>query len=138
MKRDAAAACIVLNENGEILIIYRRSKWDLPKGHLEKGETFENCALREVKEETGLQNLSITRFIGATEYEYYDNVLKADAIKETHWFEMRAYGNEPLKAQAEESIEWIRWVRKADLIHYLRNSYQNIIDIFQQAGLIPC
>jgi 8-oxo-dGTP pyrophosphatase MutT (NUDIX family) len=136
MKRVSAAGGIVLNERGEILIIFRRSKWDLPKGHLEKGETFEQCALREVKEETGLQNLSVVRFIGTTEHEYYDNFVNADVIKETQWFEMSASGNEPLKAQAEESIEWIRWIRKDELIHYLNNSYRNIIDIFKLAGLV--
>jgi 8-oxo-dGTP pyrophosphatase MutT (NUDIX family) len=136
MKRVLAAGGIVLNERDEILVIYRRSKWDLPKGHLDKNETFEGCAIREVREETGLRNLSIVKFIGNTEHEYYDNMLKAEVIKETQWFEMRAFGNEPFKPQAEEGIEWIRWIRKEELANYLTNSYRNIIEIFKQAGLV--
>jgi 8-oxo-dGTP pyrophosphatase MutT (NUDIX family) len=49
-----AGGGIVVNEQNEVLLIYRRGKWDLPKGKLDDGETIEECALREVKEETGL------------------------------------------------------------------------------------
>ena len=51
-----AAGGVVQNTNDEILMIFRRGKWDLPKGKLDEGETLEQCALREVKEETGLKN----------------------------------------------------------------------------------
>ena len=44
-------------------MIFRRGKWDLPKGKLDEGETIENCAKREVEEETGLHNLEIIRAI---------------------------------------------------------------------------
>ncbi len=43
----------------EILMIFRRGKWDLPKGKLDKGESLEACALREVEEETGLKKNKI-------------------------------------------------------------------------------
>ncbi len=136
MKKIPAAGGIVINELDQILIICRRSKWDLPKGHVDPGETFESCALREVKEETGLKNVSIVRFIGASEHEYFDSRLKEEVIKETWWFEMRASAKEPLQPQLEESIEWILWVSRDELPHYLRNSYSNVIDIIKQAGLI--
>ncbi|HTQ63154.1 MAG TPA: NUDIX domain-containing protein [Puia sp.] len=136
MKRVPAAGGIVINERNEILILFRRSKWELPKGHLEKGESFEDCALREVKEETGLKNLAIVKYIGITEHEYYDNKLKSEAIKETRWFEMKTWGDCSLHPQAEESIELIRWVVKDELMSFLRNSYTNIVYIFHQAGLI--
>ena len=45
------------NESGEFLIIKRNGVWDLPKGKLEKGEDFETAALREVEEETGLEEM---------------------------------------------------------------------------------
>jgi ADP-ribose pyrophosphatase YjhB (NUDIX family) len=136
MKNVPAAGGIVLNEDGEILLLFRRSKWDLPKGHVQPGEPFEDCALREVSEETGLKDLAIVRFIGTTRHRYFDPMLKTEVEKETQWFEMRASKKEPLHAQVEESIEWIRWVTRQELPDYLRNSYQNIIEIFQQAGLM--
>ena len=57
-----AGGGIVKNINDETLFIYRRNKWDLPKGKMDKGETIDQTALREVKEETGIKNLSIIDF----------------------------------------------------------------------------
>src|SRR3982751_3416807 len=50
-----AGGGLVVNEENKILMIFRRGKWDLPKGKLDKGETLEQCAVREVEEETGLK-----------------------------------------------------------------------------------
>ena len=136
MKKVLAAGGIVINEKNEMLFIYRHSKWDLPKGHVEKGESFEDCALREVKEETGISNLYINRHIGFTEHEYFDSYLNTDAIKETHWFEMRTEKEESLHPQSEEGIEWLRWIPNEDVSSFLKNSYKNIIDIVQKSGLI--
>jgi 8-oxo-dGTP pyrophosphatase MutT (NUDIX family) len=136
MKTVAAAGGIVLNEKNEILLMYRRSKWDLPEGHLDKNETFEECALREVKEETGLKKLSLVKYTGTTTHQYFDNSLGLEAIKETRWFEMKTLSTERLSGQAEESIEWIKWVSKDELAHYLKNSYPNIIEILRYAELL--
>lgn len=136
MKRVQAAGGLVLNQFGELLLICRRSKWDLPKGHREKHESLEACALREVKEETGLKIIQLIKYIGKTEYDYYDNQLRENAIKETFWYEMLADKHESFDPQLQESIEWVRWVEKQELIHYLRNSYPNIVAIIHEAGLI--
>lgn len=50
------AGCVILNEKGEVLLIgnLEGDKWAFPKGHAEEGETMEQVALREIKEETGL------------------------------------------------------------------------------------
>lgn len=136
MKKVLAAGGIVLNEKNEILLIYRHSKWDLPKGHVEKGESFEHCALREVKEETGIRNIHISRFIGTTEHEYFDNYLHEDAVKETYWFEMITDKNQSFHPQLEEDIEWIRWIPSKDVLSFLKDSYRNIIDIVQKSGLL--
>jgi len=54
-----AAGGWVVNEKDEILFIFRRGKWDLPKGKLDNGEKLEECAQREVREETGLQHIKL-------------------------------------------------------------------------------
>ena len=54
-----AAGGVVTNDREELLLIFRRGKWDLPKGKLDPGETLEACALRETSEETGLQHLQL-------------------------------------------------------------------------------
>src|SRR5580692_2838451 len=54
-----AAGGLIQNEKKELLFIFRRDKWDLPKGKLDKGETLEQCAIREVAEETGLKDVRL-------------------------------------------------------------------------------
>ena len=136
MKKVLAAGGVVVNEKNEMLFIYRHSKWDLPKGHVEIGESFEDCALREVKEETGISNLQINKYIGSTEHEYFDSFSGADVIKETHWFEMRSGSEESLLPQEAEGIEWIRWIAKENVSLFLKNSFKNIIGIVQKSGLV--
>jgi 8-oxo-dGTP pyrophosphatase MutT (NUDIX family) len=68
---QAAGGLIVRRENGalEIVVVHRpaHQDWSFPKGKLEQGETFEEAALREVREETGMA-CRLVRFIGHTEY----------------------------------------------------------------------
>jgi ADP-ribose pyrophosphatase YjhB (NUDIX family) len=136
MKRIFAGGGIVLNQHGELLMIFRRTKWDLPKGHYEWEEDLEECAIREVKEETGLKNVRLVRFVGVTKHYYFDDLLETDAVKETHWFEMRGDKNDQLIGQLAESIEWVVWVPPAELDRFLRNSYHNIREILVKAGLV--
>src|SRR5690606_12255253 len=67
-----AAGGLVLNEKGEALLIFRRGKWDLPKGKLDPGEDLATCALREVKEETGLESVEIVEPLLITWHTYYE------------------------------------------------------------------
>ena len=61
-----ASGGIVSNEKSKILFIYRRGKWDLPKGKAEKGETIRETAIREVMEETGIEHLKIDKYFSNT------------------------------------------------------------------------
>jgi len=81
-----AGGGIVKNINDETLFIYRRNKWDLPKGKMDKGETIDQTALREVKEETGIKNLSIIDFKMNTYHVFKKG--KEYRLKETSWFNM--------------------------------------------------
>src|SRR5687768_10305781 len=77
-----AGGGVVVNENGDVLMIYRRGKWDLPKGKLDEGEDIAECALREVSEETGLQKLELKEKICDTYHiysQYGQNLLKHTA-----------------------------------------------------------
>ena len=59
-KKVVAAGGLVTNDKNELLTMFRRGKWDLPKGKLDEEETIEACALREVREETGIEPVSYT------------------------------------------------------------------------------
>jgi len=129
MKKIIAAGGLVLNDEKQLLMIFRRGKWDMPKGKLDDGEKIEDCAVREVKEETGLQKIDLEDLTGLTYHEYFDTHSNEDVIKETHWFKMHASGNQQLIPQLEEHIEKIEWVNDKNIGEKLNNSYKNIIEI---------
>ncbi len=107
-----AAGGIIKNANGQILTIFRRGFWDLPKGKVEPGEKIEDAALREVKEETGAD---VVRSSHRTIITYHCYVIKGkNCIKETHWYLMDVVGSNALKPQTEEDIESIEWMNKAE------------------------
>lgn len=132
MQKIIAAGGLVLNESSELLMIFRRGFWDLPKGKLDDGETIEHCAIREVQEETGLKNIHINKFISITYHQYFDKYFQQEVNKETHWFLMNASSNEKLIPQTEEDIEAIKWVAKKDVAAYMQKSYKNIAEIVEK------
>ena len=131
IKTIIAAGGLVLNDKQELLMLFRRGKWDLPNGKLDEGETVEACALREVKEETGLQNIDMQNFIALTFHEYFDAYSNKNVIKETHWYKMYASGNQTLIPQTEEDIEKIEWTDENNIHEKLNNSYPNIMEIIE-------
>ncbi len=128
-KKIIAAGGLVQNEKGDLLMIFRRGKWDLPKGKLDEGESIEACAVREVQEETGVQQIDRGALIGITLHEYFDKYSEQEVIKETHWYAMQVNNNPALIPQTEEDITEIQWVSKAQIPEKLQNSYANIVEI---------
>ena len=126
-----AAGGVVKNEKKEILMIYRKGKWDLPKGKLDKKETPEECAVREVKEETGLKNLKLLSLLTVTYHTYQEGTRLM--LKESHWFLMKSKSNQLLLPQVEEGIDIARWANKEEIPVYLLNSYASVADILQAA-----
>ncbi len=111
MKIVAAAGGVVLNRDGQMLFIYRRGHWDLPKGKIDFGETEEQAALREVTEETGIATLKIRKRLSSTFHVY--TIGHEWILKETHWFLMNSPEQARLIPQTEEGISDIRWIDPA-------------------------
>ncbi|MGW8316918.1 MAG: NUDIX hydrolase [Bacteroidales bacterium] len=122
-----AAGGLVFNEQGEFLVIRRREMWDLPKGKLEKGETIEQAALREVEEETGLQGL-VTVMPMISTYHVYP-LGKERILKKTRWFEMRYSGEALPQLQEAEQITDYRWVRPGFTDFIRSGTYSSILDV---------
>lgn len=125
-----AAGGIVENEHGAILMMFRRGKWDLPKGKLDEGESLEECAKREVEEETGLRNIEMGELIDVTTHLYTEKGTEIE--KETWWYAMKVKGPQQLVPQATEDISELVWVKEVDLAPYLSNTYSNIIAIVER------
>lgn len=122
-----AAGGVIINDEGKILMIFRRGKWDLPKGKLEDNEPLELCAEREVKEETGLKEVILERFLLTTYHTYTEK--GQPILKDTHWYLFRAHGEQDTKPQTEEDIMEIEWVAEDELNVYLAQSYKLIEDV---------
>jgi len=124
-----AAGGLVQNESNEILLIYRRGKWDLPKGKLDKGEKLEECAVREVQEETGLNMVKLIDSLTITRHTYHEGA--RFILKESHWFTMKIKGNPVLFPQVEEQITKAKWVNKKELEDFVNNSYASVSDVLK-------
>jgi 8-oxo-dGTP pyrophosphatase MutT (NUDIX family) len=127
-----AGGGLVENEKGEILFMFRKGKWDLPKGKLDPDESLAECALREVAEETGVSQLEIKKFLVVTEHEYEE--MGKPILKETHWYLMKANGNQPLIPQTEEEITELKWLGPSGFKIVLENTYPGIIDVLKAGG----
>jgi len=129
-----AAGGLVKNSKGEYLLIYRRNKWDLPKGKRDKGEKIEESALREVSEETGITNISLKNHLIDTFHTYKmgDELI----LKKTYWYEMEYNGNEQLIPQENEDILDAKWVSRDQLELCLSNTYNTIREVFKKANVV--
>lgn len=125
-----AAGGMVLNQKGELLMMFRRGMWDMPKGKLDEGETIKECALREVSEETGLTQLTVGKKLQTTYHTY--SVKGKTVIKPSHWFLMKYTGNETLIPQTEEDITELRWVNKKEAARLLDNAYASIREVVKR------
>lgn len=122
-----------------MLFIYRRGKWDLPKGKIEKRETSLEAALREVTEETGLTQLEAGTPLPSTFHIYlsdYPGKPHEWILKETCWFAMQASGEEQPHPETAENIEEVRWFRPQEMDVILDNTYASLRELIRQLPLV--
>ena len=128
MRRIEAAGGLVEAPHGQVLMIKRRGWWDLPKGHVEPGESNAQAALREVSEETGLKHLELTGLLTTTQH-FYDTYGDWE-MKRTWWYGMRTETPENLVPQTEESITEACWSGGKELWQKVSQSYGTIREVF--------
>ncbi|TND09974.1 MAG: ADP-ribose pyrophosphatase [Bacteroidetes bacterium] len=127
-KVHEAAGGLVRNSKGETLVIFRRGKWDLPKGKLDKGETPEQAALREVEEECGISGMEIVKPLPSTWHTFMQDHRRI--LKRTWWFEMKYTGDQDPVPQQEEDIEKAIWADAAQMKTCAENTYRSLVHFF--------
>lgn len=122
-----AAGGIVQNKDKEILFIFRREKWDLPKGKIEKAESPEVAAQREIEEETGVMNLKLKKKLHTTYHTYKE--FGKEILKVSHWFYFLSDSQQELQPQAEEDITEVKWIATKDIKIPMANTYESIKEL---------
>ena len=125
--RMAPAAGGIVVKDGKIVSIVRNGIPDLPKGHIEKGESSENAALREVTEETGIGNLQIVKALPSSWHCY--QVGEEWRLKRTYWYLMESRETIQPKPQTEEGITEIKLIGNEDIEAFLKGTFRSISEI---------
>ncbi|MBP6334822.1 MAG: NUDIX domain-containing protein [Bacteroidia bacterium] len=130
-----AAGGLVKNELEEYLMIFRRDKWDLPKGKIDYDESPEVAALREVREECGVEELEIVKSLQTTFHSYPHKNKKV--LKKTHWYLMTGDSADILAPQLEEDIERVEWmdeqrIREEVFVNTYHSIQQLLLEYFEK------
>lgn len=125
--RQAPAAGGVVVIDNQFVAIERHGIPDLPKGHIEKGETPEVAAVREVEEETGIKDLEIIRELPSTWHCYLlDNQW---TIKKNRWYLMRTKSGMKNIPQTEEGISKVYLVDKEHVKDFQEKTFASLRDV---------
>lgn len=119
----------IVEKNGKYLMIYRKRKWDLPKGKLEKKESIPECARREVEEETGVK-VKLDYKITAIWHTYMQN--QKYILKKTYWYAMTCEDDSKMSPQKGEGIKDVTWKSLNEMQEALLGSYRSLRYVVQE------
>lgn len=125
-----AAGGIVYNPQGDILVMSRYGYYDFPKGHIEEGESPQETALREVSEETNVNDLLLQEKIGNTYHVFYAR--DQFYLKETQWFRMITHQYGDIKPQEEEHIQALWWFSPEEISNHKVLFYPSLQDLINR------
>jgi 8-oxo-dGTP pyrophosphatase MutT (NUDIX family) len=128
-----AAGGLVKHTTGRYLFIERRGKWDLPKGHMESGESAEECALREVSEECGITGHVIEKPLEPSYHTYaWEGI---SYLKKTNWFLMKYEGELTFVPQTDEGITKGQWLLPDDICIIKPGAWLSLTDLINTSVL---
>lgn len=111
--RYESAGGVVVNNGKICLVLQPGNSWCCPKGRIEKGETLEEAACREIREETGLKNLALAKKLGILKRPAFSDKRKILSI---HLFLFKT--NEK-KLESEEKDHHAEWFAFDDAVKTL-------------------
>ena len=122
-----AAGGLVKHTSGRYLFIEKKGKLDLPKGHIERGEEPDACALREVSEECGIKGHTIVKSICPSYHTYsWEGI---SYLKKTSWYLMKYSGDMITKPQTSEGITKVEWLFPDELNSIKSNAWLSLMDL---------
>jgi 8-oxo-dGTP pyrophosphatase MutT (NUDIX family) len=122
-----AAGGLVKHSSGRYLFIEKKGKLDLPKGHMEPGEEPEVCALREVREECGIDGHSIVKQLMPSYHTY--TLEGISYLKKTNWFLMNYKGDMIQEPQIQEGITKVEWLLPEEICKIRSNAWFSLMDL---------
>ncbi|HLW47368.1 MAG TPA: NUDIX domain-containing protein [bacterium] len=141
MKRARSAGGVVFRRGADapspagdpriLLLQHETGKWMLPKGTIERGETPDRVALREVAEETGLHNVRIVADLGEEHYMFFWKAEDTYYDKTVHYYLMEFLGGEEPHPQREEGFVRCEWVTLPDAVDRIK--YKETRQVVQRA-----
>ena len=126
----APAAGGIVVADGKFVSIVRHGLPDLPKGHIEQGETPEVAAIREVEEETGIGHLKIVKELPSTWHCYLEHELWT--LKRTYWYLMSTDEAIQARPQAEEGISEVKLIGAEEIEGFLKGTFRSISEILSE------
>ena len=128
-----AAGGLVKHKSGRYLFIEKKGKLDLPKGHIERGEDPEECALREVHEECGISGHTIVKELCPSYHTYsWEGI---SYLKKTSWFLMHYDGEMAKDPQVNEGITKVEWLLPDELSIIKGHAWQSLMDLINTSVL---
>ena len=128
-----AAGGLVKHTSGRYLFIEKKGKLDLPKGHIEPGEEPDVCALREVKEECGIDKHTIVKPLLPSYHTYtWEGI---SYLKKTSWYLMNYSGEMVKEPQLKEGITRIEWFLPEEISKIKSTAWLSLIDLINTSIL---
>jgi len=128
-----AAGGLVMHTSGKYLFIEKKGKLDLPKGHIEEGESPEACAVREVEEECGISGHTIVKTLTPSYHTYaWEGI---SFLKKTNWFLMKYEGPMVTEPQLEEGITRVEWLYPDELNNIKGTAWLSLMEVINSSVL---
>ena len=130
-----AAGGLVRHSSGRYLFIEKKGKLDLPKGHMEPGEEAGVCAIREVKEECGIDGHKIIKALLPSYHTYsWEGI---SYLKKTNWFLMEYNGEMVNEPQVKEGISRVEWLLPEEISKIKSSAWLSLMDLINESIFNP-
>lgn len=121
-KIDAAGGIVQRKE--KFLVIKRKGLWDIPKGRIDKGEDAETACVREIMEECGIEEPTITHPLCETYHCMKWN--DQPALKRTYWYMLTYSGSKDTTPETKEDITEAKWMSREKLLNIRKKTFGSI------------